>query len=342
MLTSRHLEMLKEEQGIEPWHFEQYEHEAVFIPAGCPHQVGQARAPRLAISTPCAHPPSRICSQVRNLRSCTKIAVDFVSPESIPECLKLCGGLRRIQSEDKLQVRWLAACNEMAAGRCSRLPVWIGEPSQIRLGMMWSAQWACQQLVTYGALSEEAVGKELFDRLVWHAAAELAGSKDARKSNRRRKPKQLDAAPGPEDKDIKESPVTLAAANESRADREQEASAKAFKWTREPGARSVEDFKWTREPNTSSVEDFKWTSPEYSGQDSAAKDDDRQPEETTMGRLAADHRIAALPRRSLSSWRRYPRTAAPVLSVPVTTCQVQTLRSCKRSSEMVEKEAFLS
>jgi len=25
--------------GIHPWHFEQYENEAVFIPAGCPHQV---------------------------------------------------------------------------------------------------------------------------------------------------------------------------------------------------------------------------------------------------------------------------------------------------------------
>jgi hypothetical protein len=25
--------------GIQPWHFEQYQDEAVFIPAGCPHQV---------------------------------------------------------------------------------------------------------------------------------------------------------------------------------------------------------------------------------------------------------------------------------------------------------------
>lgn len=36
--------------GIEGWHFEQHLHEAVFIPAGCPHQV-------------------------RNLLSCTKVCV---------------------------------------------------------------------------------------------------------------------------------------------------------------------------------------------------------------------------------------------------------------------------
>ncbi|GAX77805.1 hypothetical protein CEUSTIGMA_g5248.t1 [Chlamydomonas eustigma] len=41
-----------------PWHFEQHLHEAVFIPAGCPHQV-------------------------RNLHSCLKVAVDFVPPESL-------------------------------------------------------------------------------------------------------------------------------------------------------------------------------------------------------------------------------------------------------------------
>ena len=26
---------------VTPWHFEQYQDEAVFIPAGCPHQVGR-------------------------------------------------------------------------------------------------------------------------------------------------------------------------------------------------------------------------------------------------------------------------------------------------------------
>ena len=38
-LTAKHRQMLKEEEGIESWHFEQHANEAVFIPAGCPHQV---------------------------------------------------------------------------------------------------------------------------------------------------------------------------------------------------------------------------------------------------------------------------------------------------------------
>ncbi|KAL6981197.1 hypothetical protein U1Q18_022828 [Sarracenia purpurea var. burkii] len=38
-LNERHLKQLKEEFDVEPWTFEQYLGEAVFIPAGCPHQV---------------------------------------------------------------------------------------------------------------------------------------------------------------------------------------------------------------------------------------------------------------------------------------------------------------
>nr|CAB3451575.1 unnamed protein product [Digitaria exilis] len=57
-LTAEHKRKLKEEYGVEPWTFEQKLGEAVFIPAGCPHQV-------------------------RNLKSCIKVALDFVSPENI-------------------------------------------------------------------------------------------------------------------------------------------------------------------------------------------------------------------------------------------------------------------
>ncbi|WVZ00472.1 hypothetical protein V8G54_026541 [Vigna mungo] len=57
-LTMEHKRKLKEEYGIEPWTFIQKLGEAVFIPAGCPHQV-------------------------RNLKSCNKVAMDFVSPESV-------------------------------------------------------------------------------------------------------------------------------------------------------------------------------------------------------------------------------------------------------------------
>ncbi|KAH7415677.1 hypothetical protein KP509_14G056600 [Ceratopteris richardii] len=38
-INEEHKRKLKEEEGIEPWTFEQYTGEAVFIPAGCPHQV---------------------------------------------------------------------------------------------------------------------------------------------------------------------------------------------------------------------------------------------------------------------------------------------------------------
>jgi hypothetical protein len=48
--------------NLHSWLIEQYEYEGVVIPAACAHQV-------------------------RNLRSCIKIALDFVSPESVPHCL---------------------------------------------------------------------------------------------------------------------------------------------------------------------------------------------------------------------------------------------------------------
>ncbi|KAL5576241.1 hypothetical protein UlMin_017940 [Ulmus minor] len=84
-LTSEHKRKLKEEFGIEPWTFDQKLGEAVFIPAGCPHQV-------------------------RNLKSCTKVAVDFVSPENIHECLRLTEEFRRLPRnhrarEDKLEIK---------------------------------------------------------------------------------------------------------------------------------------------------------------------------------------------------------------------------------------------
>lgn len=40
MLTTKHRELLRERYGVHVWHVEQYEHEAVFIPGGCAHQVG--------------------------------------------------------------------------------------------------------------------------------------------------------------------------------------------------------------------------------------------------------------------------------------------------------------
>ncbi|KAJ3691451.1 hypothetical protein LUZ61_020615 [Rhynchospora tenuis] len=87
-LTMEHKKKLKEEHGIEPWTFEQKLGEAVFIPAGCPHQV-------------------------RNLKSCIKVAVDFVSPENVRECIRLTEEFRLLPSghkakEDKLEVKKIA------------------------------------------------------------------------------------------------------------------------------------------------------------------------------------------------------------------------------------------
>ncbi|KAL4590429.1 hypothetical protein LXL04_003358 [Taraxacum kok-saghyz] len=87
-LTMEHKRKLKEEFGIEPWSFVQKLGDAVFIPAGCPHQV-------------------------RNLKSCIKVALDFVSPENVGECIRLTEDFRLLPQnhkakEDKLGVKKIA------------------------------------------------------------------------------------------------------------------------------------------------------------------------------------------------------------------------------------------
>ncbi|KAI9157598.1 hypothetical protein LWI28_024926 [Acer negundo] len=84
-LSDRHKKLLKEEFNVEPWTFEQHLGEAVFIPAGCPHQV-------------------------RNRQSCIKVALDFVSPENVGECIRLTEEFRLLPKdhrakEDKLEVK---------------------------------------------------------------------------------------------------------------------------------------------------------------------------------------------------------------------------------------------
>ncbi|KAH7415686.1 hypothetical protein KP509_14G056700 [Ceratopteris richardii] len=84
-IDEEHKRKLKEEEGIEPWTFEQYAGEAVFIPAGCPHQV-------------------------RNKKSCIKVALDFVSPENVHQCIRLSEEYRLLPKEhrakeDKLEIK---------------------------------------------------------------------------------------------------------------------------------------------------------------------------------------------------------------------------------------------
>ncbi|CAA2991440.1 lysine-specific demethylase JMJ25-like [Olea europaea subsp. europaea] len=87
-INEKHKKQLKEEFDVEPWTFEQHLGEAVFIPAGCPHQV-------------------------RNRQSCTKVAVDFVSPDNVQECIKLTKEFRLLpqnhrSKQDILEVKKLA------------------------------------------------------------------------------------------------------------------------------------------------------------------------------------------------------------------------------------------
>ncbi|XP_019441694.1 PREDICTED: lysine-specific demethylase JMJ25-like isoform X6 [Lupinus angustifolius] len=90
-LTLEHKRKLKEEYvvyflaGIEPWTFIQKLGDAVLIPAGCPYQV-------------------------RNLKSCIMVALDFVSPENVGECFCLTEEFRTLpinhtSSKDKLEVK---------------------------------------------------------------------------------------------------------------------------------------------------------------------------------------------------------------------------------------------
>ncbi|GJX32923.1 JmjC domain-containing protein [Tanacetum coccineum] len=84
----RHIYCRSSRAGIEPWTFLQKLGDAVFIPAGCAHQV-------------------------RNLKSCIKVALDFVSPENVGECIRLTEDFRVLPQkhrakEDKLEVKKMA------------------------------------------------------------------------------------------------------------------------------------------------------------------------------------------------------------------------------------------
>lgn len=80
-LNGHHKRKLKEEFGVEPWSFEQHLGQAVFVPAGCPFQV-------------------------RNLHSNVQLGLDFLSPESLGEAVRLAEEIRCLPNdlEANLQV----------------------------------------------------------------------------------------------------------------------------------------------------------------------------------------------------------------------------------------------
>ncbi|KAF6767664.1 JmjC [Kalmanozyma brasiliensis GHG001] len=102
--------------GVKSWRIYQKPGEAVFIPAGCAHQV---------------------C----NLTDCVKVAVDFVSPQNVGRCFKLTAEFRELVKdhkkgwkEDVLSLRttlWYAWCTyrEMDGGGPN---VWAKEQATIK------------------------------------------------------------------------------------------------------------------------------------------------------------------------------------------------------------------
>lgn len=78
-------ERLYKEYGVEGYAIAQCLGDAIFIPAGAPHQV-------------------------RNINSCIKVAGDFVSPENVSHCFNLTQEFRQLSDthtnhEDKLQIK---------------------------------------------------------------------------------------------------------------------------------------------------------------------------------------------------------------------------------------------
>lgn len=106
---------LYEEYGVQGWSIVQFLGDAVFIPAGAPHQVRHMRnTPNKSTALFVSFfffTYRFLCfpSQVHNLYSCIKVAEDFVSPEHVRHCFRLTQEFRHLSTthtnhEDKLQV----------------------------------------------------------------------------------------------------------------------------------------------------------------------------------------------------------------------------------------------
>ncbi|CAH1415722.1 unnamed protein product [Lactuca virosa] len=75
-LDELHKLRIKEEFNVEPWSFEQHIGEAVIIPAGCPYQM-------------------------KKVKSCVNVVLDFISPESATNCIKVGDEIRRLPVNHK-------------------------------------------------------------------------------------------------------------------------------------------------------------------------------------------------------------------------------------------------
>ncbi|KAF5742225.1 lysine-specific demethylase JMJ25 isoform X1 [Tripterygium wilfordii] len=83
-LDATHKMRLKQEFEIEPWTFKQHVGEAVVIPAGCPYQI-------------------------RKLKSCVNVVLEFISPENATECIQMIDELHLLPKNHKTKVDKLEA-----------------------------------------------------------------------------------------------------------------------------------------------------------------------------------------------------------------------------------------
>ncbi|XP_022886306.1 lysine-specific demethylase JMJ25 isoform X1 [Olea europaea var. sylvestris] len=81
-LDAFHKLKLKEEFDIQPWTFEQQPGEAIIIPAGCPYQI-------------------------KKLKSCVGVVLDFISPENATQCVKLSDEICLLPRRHKARERLL-------------------------------------------------------------------------------------------------------------------------------------------------------------------------------------------------------------------------------------------
>ncbi|XP_051138187.1 lysine-specific demethylase JMJ27-like isoform X1 [Andrographis paniculata] len=142
-LDEKHKKQLKEEYDIEPWTFQQHLGEAVFIPAGCPHQV-------------------------RNQQSCTKVALDFVSPDNIQECIRLTKEFRLLpqnhrSKQDILEVKKLAVYAAISATEDAKKLMSKSSSSAPSSGrdLVDDAEWRHPQ--QSGAIEKAAGGEFVFN-----------------------------------------------------------------------------------------------------------------------------------------------------------------------------------
>nr|XP_043624237.1 lysine-specific demethylase JMJ25-like [Erigeron canadensis] len=104
-LNDDHKTRLKEEFDVKPWSFEQDVGEAVIVPAGCPYQT-------------------------KKIKSCVNVVLEFISPESASECVKVTDELRLLPLNHKAKGRMLQV-KEMVINRMHEAIKDIREVSQV-------------------------------------------------------------------------------------------------------------------------------------------------------------------------------------------------------------------